>query len=66
MMHTLDRVAKIAELPTLTARTAMQTRPMRTDGAIGVPVRGLTFASTCEAGSRPSRAMENISREAAV
>ena len=65
-MQTLDSVVKIAEFPTLTARIATQARPISTEGAMGVPVRELTFASAADAGRRPSRAMENIKREAAV
>src|SRR6476620_514344 len=66
MMHTLERVAKIAEFPTLTARMPMQTTPIRTDGAMGVPVRVFTVDRIREAGNRPSRAIENTSRDAAV
>ena len=66
MMQTLARVAKIAELPTLTTRTPMQRTPIRIDGAIGVPVLGLTCERIRDPGSRSSRAIENISREHAV
>lgn len=65
-MQTLHKLVNSAALPKLTARISTQHTPTTTAGAIGVPVRGFTCDSTAEKGSLPSRAIENISREAAV
>src|SRR4051795_6120470 len=50
--------------PRLISSTPIESTPRTTPDQIGVLVRGETWASTRENGSRPSRAIENITRVA--
>ena len=65
-MQTLHRVVNRAALPTLMASTPTARAPITIEGHMGVPRVGWTEDSSAEAGSLPSRAMENTSREPAV
>ena len=57
-------VANTLVWPRLISRTPIESTPTTMPGRIGVWVRGDTFASAFANGSRPSRAIENMTRVA--